>query len=183
MARHYIGRRLYKGPEGNVPISRARIKVPPGPKEPLRMKRHLLALPLLLAALPAFAQNPPPAPPLPPAAPAPGAPAAPPAPTPPVQGEATLGYQSTKGNTDTESANGTFALLWSLRTGRTNSISPGTRLRRRRSGRPRRMRRSTRASGRLTAASRISSRRSTGATIAFRPTKSRRRLRPATAAC
>ena len=81
------------------------------------MKRHLLALPLLLAALPSFAQNPPPAPapPAPPAAPAPGAPgAAPPAPTPPVQGEVTLGYQSTKGNTDTESANGTFALLWSL---------------------------------------------------------------------
>jgi len=81
------------------------------------MKRRLLALPLLLAALPAFAQNPPPAPasPAPPAAPAPGAPgAAPPAPTPPVQGEATLGYQSTKGNTDTESANATFALLWSL---------------------------------------------------------------------
>ena len=80
------------------------------------MKRHLLALPLLLAALPAFAQNPPPAPAPPaPAAPAPGAPgAAPPAPTPPVQGEATLGYQSTKGNTDAESANATFALLWSL---------------------------------------------------------------------
>lgn len=78
------------------------------------MKRHLLALPLLLAALPAFAQNPPPAPapPAPPAAPAPGA--APPAPTPPVQGEVTLGYQATKGNTDTESANATFALLWSL---------------------------------------------------------------------
>jgi putative salt-induced outer membrane protein len=75
------------------------------------MKRHLLALPLLLAALPAFAQNPPPAP-APPAAPAPGV--APPAPTPPVQGEATLGYQATKGNTDTESANATFALLWSL---------------------------------------------------------------------
>jgi putative salt-induced outer membrane protein len=70
-----------------------------------------------MAALPALAQNPPPAPapPAPPAAPAPGAPgAAPPAPTPPVQGEATLGYQSTKGNTDTESANATFALLWSL---------------------------------------------------------------------
>jgi putative salt-induced outer membrane protein len=81
------------------------------------MQRHLLALPLLLAALPSFAQNPPPAPapPAPPAAPAPGAPgAAPPAPTPPVQGELTLGYLSTKGNTDTESANGTFALLWSL---------------------------------------------------------------------
>jgi len=81
------------------------------------MRRHLLALPLLMAALPALAQNPPPAPapPAPPAAPAPGAPgAAPPAPTPPVQGEATLGYQSTKGNTDTESANATFALLWSL---------------------------------------------------------------------
>ena len=76
------------------------------------MKPHLLALPLLLAALPSFAQNPPPAPP---GAPAPGAPsAAPPAPTPPVQGEATLGYQSTKGNTDSESANATFALLWTL---------------------------------------------------------------------
>ena len=78
------------------------------------MKSRFLALPLLLAALPAFAQNPPPAP-APPAAPAPGAPgAAPPAPTPPVQGEATLGYQSTKGNTDTDSANATFALLWTL---------------------------------------------------------------------
>jgi len=81
------------------------------------MKRHLLALPLLLAALPSFAQNPPPAPPppAPPAAPAAGAPgAAPPAPTPPIQGEATLGYLSQKGNTDTESANATFALLWTL---------------------------------------------------------------------
>jgi putative salt-induced outer membrane protein len=80
------------------------------------MKRHLLALPLLLAALPAFAQNPPPAPapPAPPGAAAPGAPAAAPAPTPPIKGEATLGYQSTKGNTDTESANGTFALTWAL---------------------------------------------------------------------
>ncbi|HUO66414.1 MAG TPA: DUF481 domain-containing protein [Gammaproteobacteria bacterium] len=78
------------------------------------MKNRLLALPLLLAALPSFAQNPPPAPtpPAPPAAAAPGA--APPAPTPPIQGEATLGYQSTKGNTDTESANATFALLWTL---------------------------------------------------------------------
>jgi len=81
------------------------------------MRRNLLALPLLLAALPALAQNPPPAaaPPAPPAAPAPGAPgAAPPAPIPPVQGEATLGYLSTKGNTDSESANATFALLWTL---------------------------------------------------------------------
>lgn len=77
------------------------------------MRRHLLALPLLLAALPSFAQNPPPAPPPPPAAA--GAPGAAPAgPPPPVQGEATLGYQSTKGNTDTDSANATFALLWSL---------------------------------------------------------------------
>jgi putative salt-induced outer membrane protein len=76
----------------------------------------LLALPLLLAALPSFAQNPPPAPapPAPPAAAAPGAPGAAPAPTPPVQGEATLGYLSQKGNTDTESANATFALLWTL---------------------------------------------------------------------
>jgi putative salt-induced outer membrane protein len=81
------------------------------------MQIRFLALPLLLAALPAFAQNPPPAPapPAPPGAAAPGAPgAAPPAPTPPVQGEATLGYQSTNGNTDTESANATFALLWTL---------------------------------------------------------------------
>jgi putative salt-induced outer membrane protein len=76
------------------------------------MKRHLLALPLLLAALPSFAQNPP-APPAPP--PAPGAPAAAPGgPPPPVQGEVSLGYLSTKGNTDTHSANTTFALLWSL---------------------------------------------------------------------
>jgi putative salt-induced outer membrane protein len=80
------------------------------------MKRHLFALPLLLAALPAFAQNPPPAPapPAPPGAAAPGAPGAAPAPTPPIKGEATLGYQSTKGNTDTESANATFALTWTL---------------------------------------------------------------------
>ncbi len=78
------------------------------------MERHLLALPLLMAALPSFAQNPPPAPapPTPPAAAAPGA--APAAPTPPVQGEVTLGYLSTKGNTDSESANATFALLWTL---------------------------------------------------------------------
>jgi len=81
------------------------------------MKSRLLALPLLFAALPSFAQNPPPAPAAPaaPAAAAPGAPgAAPPPPTPPVQGEATLGYQSTKGNTDTESASATFGLLWTL---------------------------------------------------------------------
>jgi len=81
------------------------------------MKRHLLALPLLLAAFPAFAQNPPPAPaaPAPLGAAAPGAPgAAPPAPTPPIKGEATLGYQSTKGNTDTESANATFSLDYTL---------------------------------------------------------------------
>jgi putative salt-induced outer membrane protein len=81
------------------------------------MKRHLLALPLLLAALPSFAQNPPPAPapPAPPGAAAPGAPgAAAPAPTPPVQGEAALGYLSQKGNADTESANATFGLLWTL---------------------------------------------------------------------
>jgi len=80
------------------------------------MKRHVFALPLVLAALPAFAQNPPPAPapPAPPAAAAPGAPGAAPPPPPPVQGEATLGYQSTKGNTDTDSANATFALLWTL---------------------------------------------------------------------
>jgi putative salt-induced outer membrane protein len=76
------------------------------------MRSHLLALPLLAAALPAFAQNPP-APPAPP--PAPGAAAAAPAgPPPPVQGEVTLGYLSTKGNTDTQSANATFALLWTL---------------------------------------------------------------------
>jgi putative salt-induced outer membrane protein len=82
------------------------------------MKRHLLALPLLLAALPAFAQNPPPAPapPAPPGAPAPGAPgAAPPAPPPPpIQGEVTLGYLSSKGNTDTASANATFSLIYRL---------------------------------------------------------------------
>jgi putative salt-induced outer membrane protein len=81
------------------------------------MKRHLLALPLLLAALPAFAQNPPPAPapPAPPGAPAPGAPgAAPPPPPPPIQGEATLGYLSSKGNTDTASANATFSLIYRL---------------------------------------------------------------------
>ena len=74
------------------------------------MKRHLFALPLLLAALPALAQNPPPAPPA--AAGAPGA--APAGPPPPVQGEATLGYLSQKGNADTESANATFGLLWTL---------------------------------------------------------------------
>jgi putative salt-induced outer membrane protein len=76
------------------------------------MKRRLLALPLLLAALPAFAQNPPPAPPPPAAAAAPGA--APAGPPPPVQGEVTLGYLSTKGNTDTASANATFALIYTL---------------------------------------------------------------------
>lgn len=74
------------------------------------MKRLLFALPLLLAALPSFAQNPPPAPPAPPGAPA----AAPAGPPPPIQGQVTLGYLSTKGNTDTESANSTFGLLWTL---------------------------------------------------------------------
>jgi len=75
------------------------------------MKRRFLALPFLLAALPAFAQNPP-APPAAPGAPAPGA--APAGPPPPVQGEVTLGYLSTKGNTDSDSANATFGLLWTL---------------------------------------------------------------------
>jgi len=74
------------------------------------MKRLLAALLLVLAARSAFAQNPPPAP-----APAPGAPpAAAPPPPPPIKGEVTLGYQATKGNTDTEVANATFALLYTL---------------------------------------------------------------------
>ena len=71
------------------------------------MKRPLAMLLLVLAARPSFAQNPPPAP-------APGAPAAAPAPPPPIKGEVTLGYLSTKGNTDSESANATFALLYTL---------------------------------------------------------------------
>jgi putative salt-induced outer membrane protein len=74
------------------------------------MKRLFAALLLVLAAHPSLAQNPPPAP-----APAPGAaPAAAPPPPDPIKGEVTLGYQSTKGNTDTESANATFALLYTL---------------------------------------------------------------------
>jgi putative salt-induced outer membrane protein len=74
------------------------------------MKGRIAALLIVLAARQSFAQNPPPAP-----APAPGAaPAAPAAPPPPIKGEATLGYQSTKGNTDTEVANATFALLYTL---------------------------------------------------------------------
>jgi putative salt-induced outer membrane protein len=74
------------------------------------MKRYLPLLLLSLAALPALAQNPPPA-----AAPAaPGAAPAPPPPPPPVKGEATLGYLSTKGNTDSENANATFALVYTL---------------------------------------------------------------------
>ena len=73
------------------------------------MKRLLALLLLVLAARPSFAQNPPPA------AAAPGAaPAAVPPPTPPLKGEVTLGYQSTKGNTDTEVANATFSLLYTL---------------------------------------------------------------------
>jgi len=73
------------------------------------MKRSLSVLLLVLAARPSWAQNPPPA------APAPGAaPAAAPPPTPPLKGEVTLGYQSTKGNTDTEVANATFSLLYTL---------------------------------------------------------------------
>jgi putative salt-induced outer membrane protein len=78
------------------------------------MKRRLPVLLLLLVALSSFAQNPPPAP-LPTPAPAPGAPGAAPAPPPPpIKGEVTLGYLATKGNTDTESANSTFSLLWTL---------------------------------------------------------------------
>ena len=74
------------------------------------MRRLLAALLLVLAARPSFAQNPPPA-----AAPAPGAaPAAAPAPPPPIKGEVTLGYLSTKGNTDSENANATFALVYTL---------------------------------------------------------------------
>ena len=75
------------------------------------MKRLVAAVLLVLAAYPSLAQQPPPAP-----APAPAgaAPAAPAAPTPPLKGEVTLGYQSTKGNTDTEVANATFALLYTL---------------------------------------------------------------------
>jgi putative salt-induced outer membrane protein len=65
------------------------------------MKRLLPVLLLALAARPSFAQPPP-------------APAAAPAPTPPLKGEVTLGYQSTKGNTDTEVANATFSLLYTL---------------------------------------------------------------------
>ena len=74
------------------------------------MKRIFAVLLLVLAAHPSLAQNPPPAP-----APAAGAaPAAAPPPTPPIKGEVTLGYQSTKGNTDTELANATFSLLYTL---------------------------------------------------------------------
>ena len=72
------------------------------------MKLRLAALLLLLAARASLAQ-PPPAP-----APAPGAPAAAPAPPPPIKGEVTFGYLSTKGNTDSQSANGTFALVYTL---------------------------------------------------------------------
>jgi putative salt-induced outer membrane protein len=77
------------------------------------MRRHLLALLLLFAALPSFAQIVAPPTPAPPTAPgAPGA--APGGPPPPLRGEATLGYLSTKGNTDTESANATFSLVYAL---------------------------------------------------------------------
>jgi putative salt-induced outer membrane protein len=76
------------------------------------MKRLFAAVLLVIAARASFAQQPPPAPPAPLA---PGAaPAAPAAPPPPIKGEVTLGYQSTKGNTDTEIANATFALLYTL---------------------------------------------------------------------
>jgi putative salt-induced outer membrane protein len=77
------------------------------------MKRTVAALLLLLAARPLLAQNPPPA--APPAAAPTAAPAPPPPPPPPpIKGEVTAGYQSTKGNTDTQSANATFALLYTL---------------------------------------------------------------------
>ena len=76
------------------------------------MKRLLAAVLLVIAARPSFAQQPPPAPPPAPGA-APAAPAPPP-PPPPLKGEVTLGYQSTKGNTDTELANATFSLLYTL---------------------------------------------------------------------
>jgi len=73
------------------------------------MKRSLSVLLLVLAARPSWAQNPPPAAAAPGAAPAAALP-----PTPPLKGEVTLGYQSTKGNTDTEVANATFSLLYTL---------------------------------------------------------------------
>jgi putative salt-induced outer membrane protein len=79
-------------------------------QEARRMKRILLALLLVGAHLPVLAQNPP----APPPPPAPGAPAPAPGPPDPLTGQVAVGYLATSGNTESTSANVTFAMLYKL---------------------------------------------------------------------